>query len=87
MGTPDTHQSMEWGPSVSKAQRFSDVSARASTATVLASRSSSTRRRFRSASAEAEFEEVHVSQGERSGATMVIVVHRTVEGRSLGGEL
>jgi leucine dehydrogenase len=85
MGMPDTHQSMEWGPSVSKAQRFSDVSARASTATVLASRSSSTRRRFRSASAEAEFEEVHVSQGERSGATMVIVVHRTVEGRSLGG--
>src|SRR5450755_3828519 len=85
MGMPDTHQSMEWRPSVSKAQRFSDVSARASTATVLASRSSSTRRRFRSASAEAEFEEVHISQGERSGATMVIVVHRTVEGRSLGG--
>ncbi len=32
-----------------------------------------------------EFEEVRVGQGRRSGLTMVVAVHHTVEGRALGG--
>src|SRR5450755_1862209 len=32
-----------------------------------------------------EFEEVRIRRGARSGATMVVAVHRTVGGRSLGG--
>ncbi len=32
-----------------------------------------------------EYEEVRVCKGPRSGLTMVVAIHRTVEGRSLGG--
>ena len=32
-----------------------------------------------------EFEEVRVGRGRRSGVTMVVAVHRTVQGRALGG--
>jgi leucine dehydrogenase len=70
---------------VSKVESLSDLSTRARAATQPGPRSSSARRRFHSGGAKAEFEEVRICQGGRSGATMVIAVHRTVHGRSLGG--
>ncbi|HEV3053660.1 MAG TPA: hypothetical protein VGX45_03320, partial [Solirubrobacteraceae bacterium] len=32
-----------------------------------------------------DYEDVRVRRGRRSGLTMAVAVHRTVEGRSLGG--
>jgi leucine dehydrogenase len=54
-------------------------------ATLPAAGRASKRGRVPVAGADAEFEEVRVCRGPRSGATIVIAVHRTVEGRSLGG--
>lgn len=63
----------------------SDRGARASAATPPAPRRPPARKRLQAAGKWGEFEQILVRQGLRSGATIVIAVHRTVEGRSLGG--
>ncbi len=68
-----------------KSYRSLGKGARASGATLPAPRRSAARRRVPVAGPGAGFEEIRVCQGPRSGAMMAIAVHRTVDGRSLGG--